>query len=157
MGGADPGLRRRLETFESGAAAWSGGKLAKDNETFKVAGSKAASSLELAAGASATSPSFCVGLEHPTVRMFVRRTGGTWGGLKVEAKTTRTDGSIEWVQTGWVDVPNTGWNAGGIVWFTSATGLYGNNKTMVQMRLTAADGGGTVRVDDVYIDPARGR
>ena len=65
--------------FEAGAKGWdlNGATTVAGNETFKVGGSADDTALRVPAGGSATSPTFCVGLEHPTARLFAKRVGGS--------------------------------------------------------------------------------
>jgi len=70
--------------FESSAAGWSlsgGASVANGNEPFQVSGPGDASSLAIPSGGSATSPTICVGIEHPTVRFFAKRNSGGLLGL----------------------------------------------------------------------------
>src|SRR4051812_6561827 len=65
--------------FEAGAKGWSlaGAATVAGNEPWDVGGSADDTALRVPAGASATSPTFCVGLEHPTARFFAKRVGGS--------------------------------------------------------------------------------
>src|SRR4051794_40927743 len=62
---------------EAGAAGWSrsGAETMADNESFYVHAAGESAALELQPGGSATSPAMCVGIEHPTLRLFARRQG----------------------------------------------------------------------------------
>src|SRR3954468_17283129 len=77
--------------FEAGAKDWhlDGATTVAGNETFKVGGSADDTALRVPAGGSAMSPTFCVGLEHPTARFFAKRVGGSL------LSTLRVDGSFE--------------------------------------------------------------
>src|SRR3954453_19129944 len=57
--------------FEAGAAGWDldGATTGAGNETYDVGGSADDTALRFPAGGAATSPAFCVGLEHPTARL----------------------------------------------------------------------------------------
>src|SRR3954469_5842148 len=65
--------------FEAGAKGWAldGAATVAGNETYRVGGSADDTALRVPAGGSATSPAFCVGLEHPTARLFAKRVGGS--------------------------------------------------------------------------------
>src|SRR3954454_19655970 len=56
--------------FEAGAKGWSlaGAATVAGNEPWDVGGSADDTALRVPTGGSATSPTFCVGLEHPTAR-----------------------------------------------------------------------------------------
>ena len=59
--------------FEAGSPGWTltgGAKIVYGNASQQVGGAGRRSSLQLAPGASATSPASCVGLAEPTIRMF---------------------------------------------------------------------------------------
>ena len=64
--------------FEAGASGWGldGAGVVAGNESYNLSG-PGSSSLALGSGDSATSPAVCVGLEHPTFRFVVRRSGGS--------------------------------------------------------------------------------
>src|SRR4051812_35975422 len=71
-------------SFENGAPGWSlnGASVGSGNESFNVGGAGDSSSLSLPAGSSATSAPICVGLEHPDLRVFTRRTGSPFSSLR---------------------------------------------------------------------------
>src|ERR1700750_2926842 len=77
--------------FEAGAKAWSltGAATVAGNEAYDVGGSGDDTALRVPAGGAATSPTFCVGLEHPTARFFAKRVGGS------VLSTLRGDGRLE--------------------------------------------------------------
>ncbi len=129
--------------FEAGSPSWTltgGAKVVGGNASQQVGGAGDRSSLELPPGASATSPATCVGLAEPTIRMFasgplagVVLTQAVYGGLPVPAGVA-TGGP--WAPT----LP-----------MLTASGLVGKS---FSIRVTNI-GLGTMRVDDVYIDPYR--
>src|SRR6478735_3520507 len=72
--------------FEAGSPGWTltgGAKIVDGNASQQVGGAGDDSSLQLAPGASATSPASCVGLAEPTIRMFA--TGPVTGLVLVQA------------------------------------------------------------------------
>jgi hypothetical protein len=73
-------------SFEAGKAPWqlSGASIVTGNEPWKVSGAGDSRSLRLPPGASATSPVMCVGLEHPTLRLFARNSTALVSTLSVE-------------------------------------------------------------------------
>jgi hypothetical protein len=129
--------------FEPGAPSWTlsgGAKIVSGNAAQKVGGSADSYSLSLPPGASATSPATCVGLAEPTIRMFatgpltgVVLTQAVYGGLPVPAGVA-IGGA--WSPT----LP-----------MLTASGLAGRT---FSIRVTNI-GLGTMKVDDVYIDPYR--
>src|SRR3954470_1807152 len=83
-------------SFESGLAGWSltGASVVTGNETAKVHGAGDSKSLAISATGKAVSPAFCVGIEHPTFRLFARRTSGTWGVLNVKLRVKGANGVV---------------------------------------------------------------
>ena len=68
--------------FEAGAKGWAlddGAAPVTGNEPYKVGAAGDSTALRIPAGGDATSPTFCVGVEHPTVRLkFVPMGAGSW-------------------------------------------------------------------------------
>lgn len=105
-----------------------------------------ARSPSLPAGASATSPSVCVGLQHPTFRYVFRKTSGSLlATLRVSA-----------VLPSGVAVP-VGTVPGSSAWTPSPVTLIGANliSDAVAFRFTSASD--SWQVDDVYVDPSGSR
>jgi len=132
-----------------------GAKLVAGNEPWKVAGS-GTRSLALPAGAKATTSAACVGLGHPTMRFFAKRTSGTvLSTLKVEVLFDGLGGLVKSLPIGVV--------LGGSNWqptlpfpvVANLLPLLPGQMTPVAFRFTAV--GGTWQVDDVYVDPWRAR
>jgi hypothetical protein len=132
-----------------------GATLVAGNEPWKVAGS-GTRSLALPAGAKATTSAACVGLGHPTMRFFARRTSGTaLSTLKVEVLFDGLGGLVKSLPIGVV--------LGGSNWqptlpfpvVANLLPLLPGQMTPVAFRFTAI--GGTWQVDDVYVDPWKAR
>jgi hypothetical protein len=140
--------------FESGSAwALSGGAaVVSGNEPFYVGSAGDSSSLSLPAGASATSGSICVGIEHPDIRFFAR-SSNPLATLQVQVLYEDGAGNAQSAPIGVV-------NAGGS-WAPSAPlpivvnllPLLPGQRTAVAFRFTAS--GGAFQIDDVYVDPYR--
>lgn len=145
--------------FEGSLKGWrleDGAKVVSGNEAFDVASADDARSLALPAGAVATSSTICVGLGHPTLRLFARRANGTAGStLSVEVLFETAWGSV-------VSLPI------GLLWGSDAWApslplpvvanllpLLPDDRTPVAFRFTALSG--DWRVDDVLVDPWRAR
>jgi hypothetical protein len=150
--------------FEAGDPAWTrtgGASLVDDNESWSVHGSHDARALRLPAGSSATSPAMCVGLDNPTLRLFVKKSGG--GLLGGTLSTLRLDVLIE-DNLGLIKSLPTGVVLGGSGWSPSLPQLVVANllpvldagETAVAFRLVPM-GPATWTVDDVYVDPWSGR
>jgi hypothetical protein len=142
--------------FESGATGWalSGSSVANGNESAKVHGSADAKSLAISATGKAVSPSFCVGIQHPSFRFFARRTSGTWGVLNVKLRYKGADGVTNETTVGSVSAGDTAWHPTASIALSTVLGLWnGDQSASVQIVLDPEDYGGAWAVDDVYIDP----
>jgi hypothetical protein len=137
--------------FEAGASGWrlsDGASVVSGNEPWQVRDAGDSRSLNLPAGARATSPAVCVDLLQPTVRFFARSLGGT---LQVDATVTVVGGLKLTVPVGGV-VP------GGTFAPTLPLPLLVNLMAPLfggtgSVALTFSAVGGAVQIDDVYIDP----
>lgn len=140
--------------FET-AGGWKlsgGAKVVSGNEPWRVHGTKDRRSLSLPAGASATTPTMCVGVADPTLRLFAAG-GSLTSGLKVEAIYKTALGTftqpVMWLPGGgdWAPTPVLPFlaNATGLL---SLDGLTSN----VQFRFTVTGRSGWA-IDDVYVDP----
>lgn len=136
--------------FEAGAAGWTrsaGAAVAADSSTIKLGPTFGMKSLQLAAGASATSPAVCVERGFSGFRFVARSVGAAQGVVNVEV--LHATGNVK---------------GGGAIKTSAAWGVTGSVKivegqlkvkdgesTTLQLKFTAS--GGPVRIDDVYIDP----
>jgi hypothetical protein len=129
--------------LEQGGAGWSlsrGASVADGNERFHVRGAGDSRSLALPAGASATTPPICAGLDRPTLRFFARRTSGLLPLLKIEVISSSGINVL-------VALPAAGeWQP--TLPLPIVAGVVGDS---MRFRFTALGGG--FRVDDVYVDP----
>jgi hypothetical protein len=143
--------------FENGASGWSlnGASVAEGNESFDVGGAADSRSLNVPSGSSATSSTICVGLDHPDIRFFARNTGSLLGTLKVEVLFEDASGDVHNLLIGTA--------VGGSRWqptlpmpvVANLLPLLPGDMTPVQFRFTVQ--GGNWSIDDVYVDPWRGR
>ena len=142
-------------SFEAGAAAWSlSGKAStvSGNEPWKVAGAGHTRSLNLPPGASATSPTVCVGLEHPTIRLFAKNNRALLSTLSVEVITETSLGLTVAVPVG-VLLPSGQWKPSPkFLVVANLLPLLPGEHTPVRFRVTSI-GLGTWSVDDFYVDP----
>ena len=143
--------------FEGTGAGWSltgGAAIAGGNEPYFVGGSGDSRSLALPAGASATSPTICVGLTHPSIRFFAkRRSGGvlSLSTLRVDVLFETANGAVASLPIGLV--------ANGGAWQPTLPMLVVANllpllpgaQTPVASRFTAQ--GADWSVDDAWVDP----
>lgn len=142
--------------FEAGGSGWSlsgGAKAVKGNESFYVHGARDSRSLSLPTGSSATSPSICVAIDTPILRMFVRNTGGSSSRLRIEALYSlegllHTDvvkdvaADSQWAPTQELSV---------VLGLSTVVGTV--VPSSIQVRITPLDGLGKWQVDDFYVDP----
>jgi hypothetical protein len=145
-------------TFEDGAASWSltgGASVVSGNESYYVHGAGESSSLAVPPGSSATSAAMCVGVEHPTLRLFARNTGFLLSTLKVEVLFEDAAGGVHSLPIGLL--------VGGSQWqptvampiVVNLLPLLPGERTAVAFRFSAS--GGNWKIDDVYVDPYRSR
>lgn len=138
--------------FESGADGWtlSGGASVTGNGSTHFGGDSA---LRLPSGSSATSPSVCVDLAHPTTRFFVKRTSGGLLGvlntLRVEAVFTDVGGTSRSVPAG-VALGSSSWQPTlPLPILANVIGLGDQVEVAFRFTPVAGDWG----IDDVYVDP----
>lgn len=134
--------------FESGSTGWSltgHAYVGAGNEPWYVSGS-GTRSLVLPAGATATSPAFCINLLDPTVRMFARALPGTK--LDIQVIFRGLTGNVTGILNA-TTVGGTGaWEATNPCNSALALPLL---TSYAQIKVTAATG--VWQVDDAYVDP----
>jgi hypothetical protein len=142
--------------FESSGAGWAltgPAAVTPGSETFAVHSSDDASALALPAGSSATTPSTCVGLGHPTLRLFARNSGSPLSTLRVDVSFETSLGLTLTVPVGVV--------AAGPSWqptlplpvVANLLPLLPRQRTAVTFRFTPQGRDGAWEIDDVYVDP----
>jgi hypothetical protein len=148
--------------FEGSLGGWTlnGASAVADQEPWRVAGDDGAKALSIPAGRSVVTPTICVGLEHPTMRFFAHRSGGSLlGGLSQLVVTAKVETSLGLT----VEVPvgavssltgnGTRWDATPVeLVLASLLPLLPGEHTPIQFRF-AAVGSGSWVIDDVYVDP----
>jgi hypothetical protein len=129
--------------FEPGSPSWTltgGAKVVAGNATQHVGGQGDGYALELPPGASATSPASCVGLAEPTFRMFA---GGSLTGVVLG-------------QAVYNGIPVPAGVATGGPWSPALPMITGAGLLAKTFSIRVTNIGlGTMRIDDVYIDPYR--
>lgn len=132
-----------------------GAAVAAGNEPFHIGDAADAQSLSLPAGSSATSPVMCVGLEHPTVRLFVRRRSSgrlsSLATLRVEALVETATGAVVATPVGSVAATGSWQPTPPLPMAASLLALLPGEHTPVAFRFTAQ--GADFSVDDVWVDP----
>ena len=126
-----------------------------DNETFHVNGDRDRWSLSLPPGSSATSPSMCVGVEHPVIRFFARNPGAATSTLRVHVLYEDATGSsrsalIAELAAGgtWAPTPQ-------IVLVANGFALSSGNQADIRLRFSPTGSSGDWRIDGVHVDPYR--
>ena len=145
-------------TFERGSSRWSldGANVVQGNEPYYVHGTGETKSLRIRSGDSATSGTMCVGVNEPTLRLFVRSSAASLTSkLKVEVLFEDALGDVHAAPIGSVHA------VGSTSWTPSAPMALGVNllplldgKTPVQFRFTPQGSAGW-QIDDVYVDPRK--
>lgn len=141
--------------FEAGGPQWQlagGASVVAENEPFKVHGAGDSRSVKLPPGASATSPVMCVGIEHPTMRLFTRDNRALLSTLTVEVIVQTSLGLKASVPVG-VLLPGGQWKpTPKLLMVANLLPLLPGEHTPVQFRVRSV-GLGTWFVDDFYVDP----
>jgi hypothetical protein len=143
--------------FDRGAAAWTlraGAGTVDGNEPFRVVAPSDNRSLRLPGGSAAISPAFCIGAEHRTMRFFANASTSSSLGVDVlyadpagharEMAIGTLAGAGHWAPTDIVPMV-----------VNKLAGAYGNAMS-VRLRLTPRSSAAWA-VDDVFVDPYRGR
>jgi hypothetical protein len=140
--------------FEADAAGWDlsgGAATTSGNEPYYIHDGGDSRSLALPAGSSATSPTVCVGIEHPTLRFVAKRTSGLLASVGVEVLFEDAAGDTHSLPIGTVGGTNSWQPTAPMVVVANLLPLLPGDYTPVQFRFTA--GGGGLRIDDTYVDP----
>jgi hypothetical protein len=153
------GLERGSENWTlTGDAAVTAG-----NETYQVGTASDSHSLHLPPSSSATTTPICVTLLDPTVRLFVTNLGSLRSDLEVEVIYTDVlgksrsstvailSGGQTWNQT-WKPTPPLAFRAQ----FTNPP-LVTDGTTWVAFRFSPLGTKGNWKIDDVFVDPFKGR
>lgn len=145
-------------TLEGGAAGWtlSGAATVSGNEPFYVHGAQESRSLEIAPGGSATTPAMCVGIEHPTLRLFARRAGGSLlSTLRVDVLFEDAWGSVHSLMIGTV-LAGPAWQpTPAMPVVANLLPLLPGDTAPVAFRFVPQGPAATWRIDDVYVDPRK--
>jgi hypothetical protein len=142
--------------FEAGAEDWTLAGAARPvpgNESHYVGGRADTHALQIPAGSSATTPVFCVGIEHPTARFFAKRTGGTLlSTLRVDVQFSGLLGQDVSLPIGLVVAGNQWAPTLPMLMVANLLPLLPGQHTPVKLRFVP-QGAGTWTIDDVYVDP----
>lgn len=137
--------------LEARAAGWTlgaGASVAAESSSIKLDGKVGSRSLELASGASATTPAICVERGYPGFRFVARSLAAGKGAVRVEV----IYGADRKVKDAGTVTPATAWGVSPVLKLVEGQfKVNAGESGEVRFRFTAS--GGTVRVDDVYVDP----
>jgi hypothetical protein len=145
---------------EDGAASWSlagGAGAAEGNETFNVTSSADHVSLRLPGAGSATTARMCIGIESPSYRLFVKRSGGSSASrLVAEVVYDDAAGNAVVVPSGTISGTEAWAPSPSLPTVVNVLAPAQDNAINMSLRFTAV-GGGVWSIDDVYVDPYYGR
>lgn len=148
-------------SFEDGSHSgwWTyNAELVAGNEPWDVSESTDSQSMEIDSGGVATSPTFCVDSTMPDFRFFaaqdapgsnlkvqlvIRDGDSDWAGSSVDTVTELSDGSAS------------SWTAVSPVELSSGLNVPADGSVQAALRFHVTRGGGSWRIDDLYIDPYR--
>jgi hypothetical protein len=137
--------------LEGGAAGWTlgaGAKVASESSSITLDGKRGTRSLELAAGATATTPAICVERGYPSFRFVARSLTASKSSVSVDV----IYGADRKVKSAGTITPGTAWGVSSVLKLVEGQfKVKAGESGEVRFRFTAS--GGTVRVDDVYVDP----
>jgi len=144
--------------FEDGGSSWSledGAAVVSGNESHYVRDEDDSQSLKLPSGSSAKSATMCVGIEHPTLRLFARNTGSPLSALKVKVHFEDALGNARSLPIGLVGAGSNWQPTQPMVIGVNLLALLPGERTPVAFEFTPVGFGGNWRIDDVYVDPYR--
>ena len=140
--------------FEAGATPWTltgNAGVVSGNESSYIGGSGDSQSLSLSSGSSATSPAMCVGIQNPTLRMFVRNTSGFLSTLQVNVNYEDAFGNVLSTPISTVLAGSSWQPTLPMPLLVNLLPLIPGNETAVSFTFIAH--GGDWQVDDTYVDP----
>jgi|SRR5579859_3773473 len=143
--------------FEGSLTGWTakgGAKIVSGNETYYVNSPTDSHSLSLPKGGSVTSPSICVTLSTPDLRLFVKNTGSS-ATLQINMTYTSNQGKASTVTVAKIAVASKAdWAPVAPVFFLANINsiLSSNNQTWVTFQFVS---NGSLQIDDFYVDPLK--
>jgi hypothetical protein len=138
-------------SLEGGAAVGSG------NEPFNIRGTADVNSLMLPPGASATSPTMCVDLNWPTMRMLAYQDGNHDAELDIEVLYPEAPGkATRWHKAKTLKAKRRdGWHLSDDIKLSPDRGGKFAGGRPVALRFTSDSDRGTWSIDNIYVDPKR--
>ncbi|MEY2514942.1 MAG: hypothetical protein QOJ89_2300 [bacterium] len=147
-------------SVEDGNAGWSlnsGAGAVEGNETYMVTSPRDHLSMRLPGSASATTARMCVGIEHPSFRFFVKRSSGSAAStLLAEVVYDDASGRELVLPAGVVSGSNSWAPSQSLPTMVEQIGATAGAAVEISLRFRS-QGGGSWLIDDVYVDPTRGR
>jgi hypothetical protein len=140
-------------SFENGSSGWTlshGASIVSGSESYGATGSVGASSVNLPAGASVTSPFTCVDAAYPTFRFFGRNNGLLSTVLVSVVYRLPLLGPVA-VPVGVVALSGSWAPSAQMLTASAVTGILSGGTTQVALRFTALTG--SSQIDDVFVDP----
>jgi hypothetical protein len=132
-----------------------GASIVNGNEPFNVSGGGDSHALALPDPSTATTDEFCVGVNHPDIRFFMRKTaGGPTASLRVDVLWEDANGNDAWLPMATLGACSAWVPTSQLVIPASLLPLLPGQMTPVQLRFVPQ--GGDFQVDDVYVDPYGG-
>jgi len=144
--------------FEGSLTGWvakGSPKIVSGNETYYVDSATDSHSLSMPKGSMVTSPSVCVTLDTPDLRVFLNNTGSSPATMNVNMTYTSNKGKPATVTVAKITLPGkSGWTLSAPVLFLANIQaiLSNNNQTWVTFQFAA---NGAFLVDDFYVDPVK--
>jgi hypothetical protein len=134
--------------------ALDGASIVAGNEPAFVGSANDSHSLAIPAGATATSTSLCVGIEHPDMRFFATSSNPA-ASLSVDVLFEDAMGNVQSARIGLVTGVSRWTPTAPFPLVVNLLPLLPDSRTAVAFRFSAS--GGSFRIDDVYVDPYRSR
>ena len=142
-------------SFEAGASGWQLDRatVVADNEPFGVHGANDSNALRVPAGGSAVSTPICIGLGHPTLRLFARSSASlTLSSLRVDVRFLDSSGNQRSLPVGTL-LPGTRWQPTlPMPVVVNLLSVLPAGPSEVRLAFTPV-GPATWWIDDVYVDP----
>lgn len=148
-----------LENGNGGVQTTGGARIVAGNESFFLRGLSDDSSLELGSGDSAAFHAGCISRVFPSVRFVARSVGAPATSLRVEVEYRDVNGGRQRVTVGTLAAAGYGdWAPTPALTFLDPTqALTDQAHGTFSLILTPTGAGSRWQVDDLYVDPFRGR
>lgn len=142
--------------FENGGQGWalqSGAAVVDGNEGYYLNDAGDSKSLSLPGGSSVRSPSLCMSIDTPIVRMVVRNTGDPSSRLRVEG-TYELLGLVRTKTFSTITADSSWQPSRQMSTMLTLSPLVGTLvPSAIQVRITPLDSVGEWQIDDFYVDP----